>query len=147
MKSVKITSIIFILTIVIVVAGFFLLDIEKTAINYWTLGAIVFSSVVALCVTLMTILKKATTDRVFYLAGVNSFLWIYEVLVIIGVVITRLLSSTVGVFIFVQLLINVGLVISLLVISHAAERVENVDYETMSKMKSGEYDKPKRGGF
>ncbi len=147
MKSVKITASIFILTILVVIAGFFLLEVERTAINYWTLAAIVFSSVASLCVTVATIISRDTTRHVFFLAGVNSALWIYQIAVILTVIVTRFFGVTVGVFVFVQLLVNVGLIITLLVLTYSADRVQNVNNDTMNKIKYEEYDKPKRGGF
>ncbi len=147
MKSVKISISIFILIIILVVSGFFLLGIERTAINYWTLGVIIFSSTVSLCVTLMTFRNKGIAKGMFYISGINSITWIYQIAVVIGIVITRLLGFGIGVFVFVQLLINVVFFITYLVISHTAEHIDDVNKETMDKLENGGYDTPKRGGF
>ncbi len=147
MKSVKISISIFILTIILVVSGFFLLGIERTSINYWTLAVVVFSITISLCVTLMTFRNKGITKGLFYLSGINSITWIYQIAVILGIVITRLLSCTIGVFVFVQLLINVVFFMALLFILHTAEHIDNVNNDTMDKLENGEYNTPKRGGF
>ena len=145
-KGVLATVSAFSVGILVVVAGFFLLDIEKIAINMWAFGSLLFSLAVSLLTTVTLVAPKRDKDGVFYTAGLSSAIWIYQTLVIISILFTKSFDSLNG-FIFLQILINALFAIVTVIVIMASARIHENNVKTYEKLQNGEYDKPKRGGF
>ena len=63
----------------VVIAGFFLSDIEKIAFNLWASGSLLFSLVVSLLAALTLVDPKKNIDCVFYSAGMGRTICICEI--------------------------------------------------------------------
>ncbi len=146
-KRVIINCAIYILYVTLVLAGFFLLGIEKTALNFWALGFLLFSITFSIFVSLAGDFLRSTRENVFNIVGVYSAIAIYHIAVIICTVFTPIFRENIGTFIFIQIAINVVFIIILIAIIGFTGHIYKVDDRTFDKIKSGEYDSPKRGGF
>ncbi|QOX63651.1 hypothetical protein FRZ06_09960 [Anoxybacterium hadale] len=141
------TVIVFTIAILVVIAGFFLLDIEKIALNYWAFGSLLFSLAVSLLATLALVAPKENKGSVFYTGGLSSAIWIYEIMVVISVFFTNKFVEHMYRFVFLEIAINALFFISALVIYNVSARLQYNDAKTYKNLQSGEYNKPKRGGF
>jgi hypothetical protein len=137
----------FAIGILVVVAGFFLLGVEKTAINYWAFGSLLFSLVVSLLVTLTLVAPKGHRGGVFYAAGLSGTVWIYEIAVVISVLFVKAFTDRVNGFIFLQIAINALFLVVAIIIVAVSSHVYDSNASTYEKLQNGEYNKPKRGGF
>lgn len=140
------TVIIFAIGILVVISGFFMLDIEKIALNFWAFGSLLFSLVISLLATLTLVAPKKNKNRVFYSSGLGSTIWIYEIAVVVSILFTRLFSEHVYRFVFLQIAINALFFISALIIINVSARVHDNNAETYENSQSGEYNTAKRGG-
>lgn len=133
--------------IFVVVTGFFLLHIEKVALNFWALGFMVSSFIISLLATLALIDQKKKKDHMYYAAGLSSIIWIYQIVVIVSILFTPLFLKGLYQFIFLQIAINAGFFVIAFVVRYVSERVYENNVKTDENLKNGEYNKPKRGGF
>ena len=146
-RGVLATIVAFAIGIVVIIAGFFLLEIDRVAINYWAFGSLLFSLVVSLLATLTLVAPKANKGGVFYTAGLSGAIWIYEAIVVISILFARFFANRVNGFVFIQIAINASFFIVAVIIIGVSNRVHNNNAKTYENLQSGEYDKPKRGGF
>jgi hypothetical protein len=146
-RGILTTIIVFAIGIIVVLAGFFLLDIEKIALNFWAFGSLLFSLIVSLLATLTFVAPKKNKDSVYYAAGLGSTIWIYEIVVVISIFFTKSFVEHLYRFVFLQIAINTLFFISALVITNVSARVHDNNAMTYESSQSGEYNKPKRGGF
>ena len=65
-KGTLTTITVFAIGIVVVIAGFFLLDIEKIALNFWAFGSLLFSLIVSLLAMLTLVVPKENSEHIFY---------------------------------------------------------------------------------
>jgi hypothetical protein len=135
------------IAIVVVIAGFFLLNIERVALNIWALCSLTLSLVVNMLANLTIVTRKYGKDSVYYNAGLAGALWVYQIAIIISVAFTRLFAEHTTRFVFVELLIHALFLIAAIAIGAGAAHVHNRNLETAEKQESGEYNTPKRGGF
>ncbi|MEQ8235209.1 MAG: hypothetical protein ABRQ23_00350 [Syntrophomonadaceae bacterium] len=141
------TIIIFAIGILVVITGFFLLDVEKVALNFWAFGSLLFSLVVSLLTTLMLVAPEKNKDSVYYSAGLGSTIWIYEIVVVISILFTKSFVEHLYGFVFLQIAINALFFISALTITIVSARVQDNNTKTYESLQSGEYNKSRRGGF
>ena len=141
------TIIVFAIGILVTIAGFFLLEIEKIALNYWAFGSLLFSLVVSLLATLMLVAPKKNNSGVFYSGGLGSAIWIYEILIVLSIFFTKSFVEHMYRFVFLEVAINALFFISAMVICSVSARLHNNDVKTSNNLQSGEYNIPKRGGF
>ncbi len=146
-KGVLTTLITFVIAIMVVIAGFFLLEIDKVTLNFWAFGSLIFSLLVSLLTTLTMVATKKKRDGVFYVAGINSAIWIYQIAVIIVVLCTRFFADHLYRFILAQIIINAVYLITIIVIFNISKSIYNSNQKTQYNLDNGEYDAPKRGGF
>ena len=146
-KGIVTTICVFAIVILIVIAGFFLLGIEKIAINYWAFGSLLFSLFVSLGATVTLVARKNNKEGVFYAAGLSSAILIYEIAVVITVLLARLFTNRVNSFVFIQIAINALFFITAIVIVNVSGRIHDNNVKTYENLQTGEYDRPKRGGF
>ena len=83
----------------------------------------------------------------FYTAGINSAIWIYEIVVIVSILFLKLFEDHLGGFIFTQITINALFFIAVIVINTVSGRIHDSNVKTSENLQNGEYDKPKRGGL
>lgn len=141
------TIIVFSIGILVTIAGFFLLEIEKIALNYWAFGSLLFSLVVSLLATLMLVAPKKNNSGVFYSGGLGSAIWIYEILIVLSIFFTKSFVEHMYRFVFLEVAINALFFICAMVIYNISTRLQYNDAKTYKNLRSGEYNKPKRGGF
>jgi len=146
-RSVSTIISVFVIGILVVVAGFFLLDIESIALNFWALGSLLFSFVVSLLAMLTLVAPKRNKDGLFYTAGLSSVIFIYEITVIISILFTHSFVDKLNSFILLQISINALFLIIAVIIIVTSGRIYDHNAKTSENIKNGEYSKPKRGGF
>lgn len=146
-RGILATVSVFAIGIIVVIAGFFLLDIEKVALNFWAFGSLLFSLAASLLATVTLVSPKKNKEDVFYTAGLSSAIWIYEVAVVISVLFTKSFVDKLNNFIFLQITINALFFIVTIIIIVVSGRIHDINARTSENLQSGEYDKPKRGGF
>jgi hypothetical protein len=132
---------IFLIAIIVTVAGFFLRDIERIALNYWAFGFLLFSLVLSL-VSLITI-----KDNVFYNAAVISAVWLYQIAIIATMFFVKSFSEAVNKFILMEIAINALFFIVAILIIASSKYVHDSNAKTFEKLNNGDYNTPKRGGF
>jgi ABC-type transport system involved in multi-copper enzyme maturation permease subunit len=146
-RGILTTVSVFAIGIVAVVAGFFLLDIEKIALHFWTFGSLLFSLLVSLLAMITLAVSKRNRDGVFYAAGLGGAVWIYEIAVVISVLCINSFADRLNSFIFTQIAINAFFFIIAAVIVSVSERIHNNNAKTYDNLQNEEYNKPRRGGF
>lgn len=146
-KSTLTTISIFTIAIVVVIAGFFLLEIEKAALNLWAFGSLLFSLVVSLVTMLTLVAPKRNKDNVSFTSGLSGAVWVYEIAVIISILFTKSFVEYLGRFILLQIAINALFFIITIVIMNVSGHIHDSNAKTHENLQNGEYDKPKRGGF
>ncbi|MDR0405395.1 MAG: hypothetical protein LBH54_01235 [Clostridiales bacterium] len=146
-KNIVTVVAVFVIGMLVITAGFFLLNVEKTTLNLWAFGGLLFSLAVSLLSTVALILPKKNKDAVLYTAGLNAALWIYQAAAVVSVLFVRSFEEAVGGFILLQISINALFLIAVPVIDAASRRAYRNHAKTSENAQNGEYDKPKRGGF
>ncbi|MDR1978052.1 MAG: hypothetical protein LBQ42_04895 [Synergistaceae bacterium] len=146
-RGIGATISVFVIGILVVAAGFFLLGIERTALNCWAFGSLLFSLIVSLFATITLVAPEKNNNGLFYNAGLSGAIWIYEVLVIISILFTKAFAERLNSFVFLQIGLNALVFIAVIVIITASRHVRDSNARTYEKQQSGEYNKPKRGGF
>jgi hypothetical protein len=146
-KSILTTISIFVISILVVVAGFFLLDIEKTALHFWAFGSLLFSLVVSLLTTITFVAPKKNKDSIFYTVGLSGAGFIYEMAVVISLLFTKAFVERLNSFIFLQIAINALFFICVAIIISVSGRMHDNNVEISENIQDGKYNKPKRGGF
>ncbi len=144
-KNLVTTLTVYLILIAVVVAGFFLLKIEQTAINYWAFGSIIFSFVVTLIVVILAVVfhKKGIVHTV----GLTTLLLVYQILVIISVALTGTYEFKLNIFILIQICLNALFIVCLVLHLNATRLVLKSNEQIDESNKNGEFDKPKRGKF
>ena len=141
---------VFVIGIAVVITGFFLLDIEKNAINYWAFSSLIFTFIVSMFAMVTIIAPKREKDGVFYSTGLNSAVWIYLIAIVLSILFTRvfgLFRISLNSFIFIQIVINALFFLAAILIITVSGRIYKINAETYEKMQNGENNTPKRGGF
>lgn len=137
----------FSISIFIVIAGFFLLDIEKAALTFWAFGSLLFSLIVSLLIMVMLVAPRENRTGLFFKAGLGSAVWLYEIAVAVSVLFTRAFVDRLNSFIFIQIGINALFFIIVIVLISVSEHVLKSNEKTYKNLQNGEYNKPKKGGF
>ncbi len=146
-KTFNITWTLFVLSVILVVSGFFLLSIEKNALNIWAFVLLLFSFCFTMIVSLSVTYFRSRRDNLFNVLGVYSSMFIYQVAVIVLTCFTGLFKENLGTFIFIHIGINVLFAITLIVIFGFTGHIYRVNDRTLEKIKTGEYDSPRRGDY
>ncbi len=146
-KTLNITISIFILSIILVVSGFFLLDFEKTALYIWAFVLLIFSICLSTVVSLSVTYFRSRRDNLFNVLGVYSLMFIYLAAVIVLTCLTALFQENLSTFIFIHIGINVFFAIGLVVVFGFTGHIYKVNDRTLEKIKTGEYDSPRRGDY
>lgn len=137
---------IFTIAIVVVIAGFFLLDIEKVALSFWAFGSLLFSLIVSLFTMISLFATNKNKDNVFFVSGLSGAVWVYEIAIVISILFMHSFIEHLGWFIFLQIGINALFLITLIIIINISGHIHKCNTETYEKLKNGEYEKPKIGG-
>ncbi len=111
---------VFSIAFVVVIIGFFLLDIERVALNYWALASLLFSIAVSLVTTVVVIEPKRQKDATVFAGGLSSTVWIYQLVVIVSIFFTGMFKDHVMRFVFLQIAINALFFIIVMVMANAA---------------------------
>ncbi|QIB69690.1 hypothetical protein Ami103574_10310 [Aminipila butyrica] len=135
------------IAILVVIVGFFLLDIEQIALNFWAFGFLLLSLVVSLLVTLALVTPKGNRDRIYYSTGLVSAIWLYELVVIISMFFTGWFAEHLFRFVFLQIAINAVFFIVAVVIVNVSAQVHDNKIKTYDDIQNGEHNRPKRGGI
>ncbi len=146
-RGILTTISVFVIGILVAVAGFFLLDIEKITIHFWAFGSLLFSLVVSLLTVVTLVAPTRNKDGVFYTAGLSSAVWIYEIAIIISVLFTKSFTDKLNSFILLQISIHALFFIIAVIIITVSGRIHDNNAKTCENLQNGEYNKPKRGGF
>lgn len=146
-KGILTTISIFAISILVVITAFFILGIEKIALNFWALGSLLFSLAVSLLTMVMLFAKQRNKDRMFYAAGLISAVWFYEIAIVISVLFTKSFINKLESFIILQISINALFFIVVSIIIPVSGRIHDNNAKTLENLQNGEYDKPKRGGL
>lgn len=138
---------IYILSLVIVISGFFLLEIESTEINLFALYSLIFTFTVLVLSMFSIILKNKTGGNLFYSTGLNILMFIYLAVVIIVVACTRFFEDNIGKFKLVHIVAFSIYLIVFLIVNAYSKYVNKIDDDTVQKIENGEFEQPKRGKF
>ena len=146
-KGMKMSLIVFGMAIFAVVAGFFLLDFEHSTINITALGFLIVSLFVSMFHVLSITAKKSGRDGLFYNAGIGSATIIYQAIVVVSVLFAKGFENNTKGFIFLQIIINVLLLIAHILIAAASSYIDRSNKNAYEELNNGNYKKSKRGGF
>jgi hypothetical protein len=135
------------IAILVVIAGFFLLDIDKIALYFWAFGSLVFSLSVSMISTVILVSKKTTKDVLFFNTGFGSVIWIYQVLVIISVLFINSFRHHVGAFVFLEIAIFAIFIVISGAVQVSSKHIYVSNQKSQEKLNNSEYNKPRRGGF
>ncbi len=146
-KGMKMSLILFWMAIFVVVAGFFLLDFEHSTINIMALVSLIFSLLVSMFHVLSLTAEKGNRDSLFYKVGVGSETVIYQAVVLVSILFAKGFENNIYGFIFLQIIINVLLLIVHILIATASSHIDSDNKNTYEKLNGGNCGKPKRGDF
>mgnify|MGYP000079963911 FL=1 len=146
-KWIKTSLIIFLTLVIVILAGFFLLDFECSTINILALCFLELSLLVSMFSTISLARRKNDKDTLYYNAGVGSITVIYQIAVIISVVLSKIFEENIKGFIFLQIVINALIFVICTLIITVSTYINNSNKKTLEKQENGEYNKPRRGGF
>jgi hypothetical protein len=146
-RGVSVSISAFAIAILVVIAGFFLLDIDKVALYFWAFGSLVFSLCVSLILTISVASKKTANDVLFFNAGFGSVIWVYQILVIISMLFVNSFKHHVGAFVFLEIVIFAILVVVAFAVQVSSKHIYENNMNSQVKLDNDEYNKPKRGGF
>ena len=146
-KGVKTSLIVFLTLITVILAGFFLLDFERSEINVLALCFLELSLLVSMLSTISLTRRKNDKDALYYNAGIGSITAIYQIAVIISVAVSEIFGENIKGFIFLQIVINALMFVICTLIITASAYINKSNKDTLEKRDNGEYNKPKRGGF
>ena len=141
------TLIVYVIAIIVIVAGFFLLGFKKTSINYWAFGSLLFSTIMAMIVTLSLVSSNQNKQVIFYRAGLGSAIGIYLLVVFISAFSSSLFKDNINVFIFIQIAIHAIFLVANIFMITVSSHIYHSNEITAKKLQDGEYNTPKRGGF
>lgn len=146
-KGIKTSLIIFLTLVIVILAGFFLLDFERSTINIASLCFLELSLLVSMLSTISLARRKNDKDTLYYNVGIGSITAIYQIAVIISVVLSKILNENIKGFIFLQIVINALMFVICTLIITASAYINKSNKKTLEKQDNGEYNKPGRGGF
>lgn len=146
-KGIKTSLIIFLILVIVTLAGFFLLDFEHSTINVSALCFLELSLLVSMLSTISLAMRKNDKDTLYYNAGIGSITAIYQIAVIISVAVSKIFEENIKGFIFLQVVINALMFVICTLIITASTYINKSNKKTLEKQENGEYNKPKRGGF
>lgn len=146
-RGVLATISVFVIGIIITIAGFFLLNIEQVTLNFYALGFLLFSQVVSLFVVITVIRPKEKNTGVLYVSGLMSSIWIYEVAVILSILFIHLFDDSQGQFVFLQIVINALLFVTIISISNVSRHLNSKNAESQKKLMEEDNKEYRRGGF
>lgn len=146
-KWIKTSLIIFLTLVIVILAGFFLLDFECSTINISALCSLELSLLVSMLCSISLAKRKSGKDTLYYNAGIGSITAIYQIAVIISVVVSSIFEENINGFIFLQIVINALMFVICTLIITASTYINKSNKKTLEKQENGEYNKPKRGGF
>ena len=143
----KTIVLVFSISMIVVTVGFFLLDIEKSSLNNSALISLLLSLLISMVAMSVIVEQKRLNGSVFFSAGLSSTVLLYLVAVIISILLSVSSEIHLRNFIFVQILIYALFFIVVIVFRSFSSHIHQVNTEIYDKQQSGEYNKPKRGGF
>ena len=146
-KGIKTSLIIFLTLVIVILAGFFLLNFECSTINISALCFLELSLLVSMLSTISLARRKNDKDTLYYNAGVGSITAIYQITVIISVVVSKIFEENIKGFIFLQIMINALMFVICTLIITASTYINKSNKKALEKQDNGEYNKPRRGGF
>ena len=146
-KGIKTSLIIFFTSVIVILAGFFLLDFERSTINISALCFLELSLLVSMLSTISLVRRKNDKDNLYYNAGIGSVTAIYQIAVIISVVVSKIFEENINGFIFLQIVINALMFVICTLIITVSAYINKSNKKTLEKQENGEYNKPRRGGF
>jgi len=125
-------------------AVFFLLEIERTEIALWALGALLLAEVVLIGGLIALRTSTSPANGIFLKAGVTSSLIIYFAATFITVLISGIFANMINVFVLLQLGIIAFFLIAVVLVATFAKSIANRSVIDAQKVNNHE---PKRGGF
>ena len=136
------------IVIALILAGFFLLDVNQIIIHFWALTFLILSLVVSMGL-LVTIAQQNSDDKepVFYNAGVTAVICCYQVAVIISVALVGMFNEKLAKFVFVEISIIAVFAIILIAVNSFPQHTRLSNEKTLEQRENNEFDKPKRGGL
>lgn len=146
-KGIQTSLIIFLTLVIVILAGFFLLDIDHNTINISALCFLEFSLLVSMLSTISLVRRKKDKDTLYYNAGIGTVTAIYQIAVIISIVFSKIFILNIKRFIFLQIVINASMFVICTLVITASAYINKSNKKTLEKQESGEYNQPRRGGF
>jgi hypothetical protein len=137
----------FIIVIAVLIAGFFLLGIERITLHYYALDFLLFSLIISLISTITIVSAKKNNSSVFYNAGLSGAVWLYQIAVIITMFFVNDFRYEISQFIFIEIIINALYFIAVILIVAFSSHAHKSNVKTAEKLENGDYNTPKRGGF
>ncbi len=129
---------------IFMLSGFFLLDIKITYINICSLFAILIScSFILFAVTLL----MQDYKNILHIAGIIGSTFLYAITILISVAFSNFFKDTIGTFIFIEILINIIYLFTLIAVIHFGNKKSITDSKATLKLEKSIYGESKRGGF
>ena len=125
-------------------AGFFLLNYDRTVVGVWAIAFLLLSEVVLFGGLIAVRLKSEGHAPVFMKAGVSTALVIYFITTLIIFFTSRLFSANVNAYIFLQLATVAFFAIIIIAVVAVSRRINQRNMIDADKVNTTE---AKRGGF
>ena len=142
--GVLLTGIIGLIVILFTVTAFFLMEIEKTPLNFWALAFLLLSEIVLFTGLICLRFAGINQNKVFLRSGIISALFMYFFATLISMLFIRGFKENLNIFILIQLAIIMLFAIIIISVFAFSMGIERRNQEDIKKVGNIE---PKRGGF
>ena len=143
-KSVVPIGVIGVIVLIFSLVVFFLLKIERIAVNVWALAFLLISEFTLFGGLIGLRLTNANHNRVFLKAGITSALSLYFIATLVSIIIAGVFSERVNTFILIELAIIALFAIITIALNACSRGIERRSEEDIKKVGTTE---AKRGGF
>ncbi|MCL2760562.1 MAG: hypothetical protein FWD70_02820 [Desulfuromonadales bacterium] len=133
-----------IIVIAFSITAFFLLDIERIAVNVWALAFLLLAELALFGGLIGLRFIGANHGKVFLRTGIATVLWFYFIATFVSVLFARAFRENLKIFILIELTIIVLFAIVAISIFAVSRSIAARDEVDITKVGTNE---PKRGGF
>lgn len=140
----KVLSSIFVIIVLLIILGFYMLEIPRESLNYYGLLFLVIGLTISFSIVLFELNRTSNKSQVFQFSFTTVTTSIYLIYVVILTILVNNFESKLMMFIFLHILGMGILAISLLIGNKVATSINARDKEVRNTDSNNE---PRRGGF
>lgn len=147
-KNITITStVIGILSLIFTLVLFFLIADSPSSANYLGLGFLILSEIALTAAVVFSFGSNKQNGKLLVKSGVVTMCAIFFLVSAALCVFSSAFTENFKTLLILEIIALFATVVVSIILIVASAHFSNIDTKTKQKLESGEYDKPKRGGF